>query len=109
SDQAHQAPRPGVSEDAPSAASAAPGAPAGPPSAFGFLVAGVAACMREGVAPAGNPVRVATNVWTALHGMVSLRQSNPLFAWPPLAEQVDDALSAFVGLDRASLASDAHT
>jgi AcrR family transcriptional regulator len=79
-------------------------AQATPPAAFGFLVEGVAGCMRAGIAPERDPVRVATNVWTALHGIVTLRRSVPAFTWPPLSEQVDDVLSAFVGLDRASLA-----
>ena len=89
---------------APQPASAADGARPTPPAAFGFLVEAVAACMRAGVAPDRDPVRVATNVWTALHGIVSLRRSVPAFPWPPLTEQVDDVLSALVGLDRASLA-----
>jgi AcrR family transcriptional regulator len=72
-------------------------------SNFGGLVDGVAACMRAGVVPppasgeAADPTRVATSIWTALHGIVSLRGSLPRFPWPPLEQQVDDAL---VGLLR---------
>jgi AcrR family transcriptional regulator len=65
---------------------------------FGFLVDGVEACMRAEVAPAGDPFRVATNVWTALHGIVTLRSITPGFPWPPLERQVDDVLSGMVGL-----------
>jgi AcrR family transcriptional regulator len=65
---------------------------------FGFLVQGVAACMRDGVAPAGDPHRVATSIWTALHGIVSLRGAAPGFPWPPLTQQVDDALAGLAGL-----------
>jgi hypothetical protein len=53
--------------------------------------------MRAGVVPVGDSRRVATSIWTALHGIVSLRATLPRFDWPPLEEQVDDAL---VGLLR---------
>jgi AcrR family transcriptional regulator len=66
---------------------------------FGGLVEGVAACMRSGAVPASaDPMRVATSVWTALHGIVSLRGSLPRFPWPPLEEQVDDALAGLLRL-----------
>lgn len=65
---------------------------------FGFLVEGVETCMRAEVAPAGDPFRVATNVWTALHGIVTLRSITPGFPWPPLERQVDDVLSGMVGV-----------
>ena len=54
--------------------------------------------MRAGVAPDGDPFRVATNVWTALHGIVSLRSATPRFPWPPLERQVDDVLAGLVGV-----------
>jgi hypothetical protein len=73
--------------------SAHPGA-----AAFGLLVEGVSACMRAGIAPADDPFRVATNVWTALHGIVSLRGSAPGFPWPSLERQIDDVLIGMVGL-----------
>jgi AcrR family transcriptional regulator len=66
--------------------------------AFNFLVEGVAACMRAGLAPDDDPFRVATNVWTALHGIVTLRNALPAFPWPPLERQLDDALAGMVGL-----------
>ena len=71
---------------------------------FADLVEGVAACMRTGVVasssagPAADPTRVATSVWTALHGIVSLRGALPRFPWPPLEQQVDDALAGLLRL-----------
>jgi AcrR family transcriptional regulator len=65
---------------------------------FGGLVEGVAGCMQAGVVPAGDPTRVATTIWTALHGIVSLRASLPRFAWPALEQQVDDALAGLLRL-----------
>jgi len=73
-------------------------APQAGAASFGTLVEGVSACMRAGLAPAGDPQRVATNVWTALHGIVSLRGASPAFPWPPLEQQVDDVLYGMVGL-----------
>jgi len=67
-------------------------------AAFEFLVTGVRECMATGLAPTADPARVALNVWTALHGFVSLRASLPDFPWPPLAQQIDDALQGLVGL-----------
>jgi AcrR family transcriptional regulator len=66
--------------------------------AFAVLIDGVSACMQAGVAPADDPFRVATNVWTALHGIVSLRGALPAFPWPPLDRQLDDVLAGLVGL-----------
>jgi hypothetical protein len=67
-------------------------------SNFGGLVEGIAGCMRAGAVPAGDPTRVATSVWTALHGIVALRASLPRFSWPPLEQQVDDALTGLLRL-----------
>lgn len=84
-----------------------PSAPAGSESGvvidhrattFGVLEQGIAGCMRAGLAPPGDPTRIATSVWTAMHGIVSLRGSLPDFPWPPLDQQLDDLLGAFVRL-----------
>ena len=77
--------------------------------AFMFLVEGAAACMKAGLAPPGDPLRVAIGIWTALHGIVSLRASLPQFPWPPLQQQVDDALHGLVGLRHSSVTADAAT
>jgi AcrR family transcriptional regulator len=66
--------------------------------AFGFLVDGVSRCMAADLAPQVDPMRIATSVWTALHGIVALRGSVPHFPWPPLEQQVDDVLRGIVGL-----------
>lgn len=91
--EAERANQAGPATSLPATITADPGA-----TTFGFLVDGVEACMRSGVAPAGDPFRVATNVWTALHGIVSLRSITPGFPWPQLERQVDDVLNGMVGL-----------
>jgi AcrR family transcriptional regulator len=65
---------------------------------FAMLVEGVAACIRSGAAPPGDPTRVATSLWTALHGIVTLRASLPRFPWPSLEQQVQDAIVGLVRL-----------
>jgi AcrR family transcriptional regulator len=85
--------RPSRSQERRTGGGGSPGA-----DAFNLLVDGVAACMRAGVAPDDDPFRVATNVWTALHGIVSLRSAVPGFSWPELERQVDDVLTGLVGL-----------
>lgn len=61
-------------------------------------VGGGAGGQASGVASPGDPVRVAIGVWTALHGIVSLRAALPDFPWPPLAGQIDDVLAGLAGL-----------
>jgi AcrR family transcriptional regulator len=63
-----------------------------------MLSEGIGACMRAGAAPIGDPGRAAIGVWTALHGIVSLRGSSPYFPWPPLEEQVDEVLTGLLRL-----------
>src|SRR5918997_967378 len=73
---------------------------AGSPGAAAFqtLVNGVAACIAAGVARPGDPFRVATDIWSALHGTASLRRATAGFPWPPLGEQVRGILEAFTGI-----------
>lgn len=40
-----------------------------------------------------DPLQVATAVWVALHGYVTLRESVPAFPWPPESELLDTLLS----------------
>lgn len=61
--------------------------------AIGALGAAVAA--RLG--PGGDALRATVHLWTALHGIVSLRASAPGFPWPPLDRQVDDVLAGLPG------------
>jgi AcrR family transcriptional regulator len=67
-------------------------------AAFQLLVDGVAACIAAGQARAGDPFRIATDIWVALHGMVTLRQRLTSFPWPDLEEQLAGILSALTGV-----------
>ena len=67
-------------------------------AAFQTLVDGVAACMTTGVARPGDPFRIATDIWSALHGAASLRRATMGFPWPPLEDQVRGILEAFTGI-----------
>jgi AcrR family transcriptional regulator len=67
-------------------------------AAFQTLVDGVAASIAAGVARPGDPFRIATDIWAALHGTASLRRATRGFPWPPLEEQVRGILKAFTGI-----------
>lgn len=56
---------------------------------FTLLVDAVTEC-RPG--RADDAFETAVGVWSALHGIVTLRQSLPRFPWPPLERQVDAVL-----------------
>jgi AcrR family transcriptional regulator len=75
-------------------------------AAFQTLVDGVAACIVAGVAQPGDPFRIATDVWAALHGVASLRWATAGFPWPPLEEQVRGILEAFSGIRYQDHSSD---
>jgi AcrR family transcriptional regulator len=51
-------------------------------TAFGHVVDTVAWCMDAGAIAAGDPFLVATNLWTAVHGVTSLLIARPDFPWP---------------------------
>ncbi len=70
-------------------------------AAFMVLVDSVANCISAGVAEPDDPFRIATDIWTSMHGMVSLRQRLPGFPWSPVEEQLTGIISAFTGIDRA--------
>ncbi len=70
---------------------------------FAILVAGIAANMASGTARPGAPQLVAAQVWTALHGIVTLRWAVPMFPWPPVEELVDAVLLGLVGLREREL------
>ncbi|MDP9363725.1 MAG: TetR/AcrR family transcriptional regulator, partial [Chloroflexota bacterium] len=65
---------------------------------FGSLVDGVAGVIAAGLAPPGDPLRLATGVWTALHGIVTLRAAVPMFPWPPVEDLIEDILVGLVGI-----------
>lgn len=67
-------------------------------AAFQLLVDGVAACIAAGLARPGDPFRIATDIWAALHGVASLRWATSGFPWPPLEPQVRGILEAFTGI-----------
>ena len=67
-------------------------------SAFQTLVDGVAECIASGVARPGDPFRIASDIWPALHGIVTLRRAYVEFPWPPLDDQVRSILEAFTGI-----------
>jgi AcrR family transcriptional regulator len=70
--------------------------------AFQTLVDGVAECIADGVARSGDPFRIASDIWPALHGVASLRQFAPSFPWPPLEDQVRGILETFTGIHYGS-------
>lgn len=45
---------------------------------------------------------VAFHLWTALHGMVSLRLIRPLMDWPPVETEVEDLVHRLIGPTRRS-------
>jgi AcrR family transcriptional regulator len=80
-------------------------------AAFQTLVDGVSSCMAAGVARPGDPFRIATDIWSALHGAASLRRATAGFPWPPLDDQVRGILQAFTGIpyqDRSTDEENAH-
>ena len=81
--------------------------PAGTPGrrAFQVLVRAVEACQRAGAATAtGDPFRLASLVWAAEHGLVSLRLSRPGFPWSDIDGLVDEAVTGIMGLKAGRLA-----
>jgi hypothetical protein len=67
--------------------------------AFQVLVRAVEACQTAGVATAtGDPFRLASLVWAAEHGLVSLRLGRPQFPWADIDGLVDQAVTAIMGL-----------
>jgi hypothetical protein len=67
--------------------------------AFQVLVEAVQACQAAGAATAtGDPFRLASLVWAAEDGLVSLRLSRPLFPWADIDGMVDEAVTGIMGL-----------
>jgi AcrR family transcriptional regulator len=60
---------------------------------YARLVALVEACIGD-----GDAFDAASTVWTAQHGIVTLRRTKPGFPWPPLERQVDRVLNGLVGI-----------
>jgi AcrR family transcriptional regulator len=53
-------------------------------TAFSHVVDDVARCMDAGAIAVADPFLVATNLWTAVHGITSLLIARPDFPWPDL-------------------------
>jgi AcrR family transcriptional regulator len=69
---------------------------------FQVLVRAVEDCQAAGVATAtGDPSRLASLVWAAEHGLVSLRLSRPWLPWPDIDGLIDEAVTGILGLRRA--------
>ncbi len=66
--------------------------------AFDGLVARVAAVQAAGAARDGDPVRIATLLWAAEHGLATLRAARDRFPWPPAEELVDGLIMTVVGV-----------
>lgn len=86
-----------------------PGEPDAGAEALGELVGALARCMDAGFAPRTDPLRLAVEVWTMLHGISSLRWALPEFPWPPLDEQVRQALRSIAGVRFAEDQNPART
>jgi AcrR family transcriptional regulator len=70
-------------------------------SALDVLAESIRRCQAEGgAADDADPARLAMLVWTALHGLASLRVTRPNFPWPPLDELVAETVRRLVGLRR---------
>jgi AcrR family transcriptional regulator len=67
-------------------------------AAFQVLVDGVAACITAGQARPGDSFQIATDIWVAMHGMVSLRQRLSAFPWPAMEQQLIGILHALAGV-----------
>ena len=62
---------------------------------FGLLLATTADCLPQG----SDPMPVALQLWTTLHGYVSLREVMPGFPWPDVTDFVRQLHTAHVGAD----------
>jgi AcrR family transcriptional regulator len=64
------------------------------------LVHSIIRCQEAGLSRSrDDPVRVATILWAAMHGIVLLRIDRPHFPWPPLDEMLDETVKRLVGFD----------
>ncbi len=67
-----------------------PGAPV-----LAMLRGALAAC-ASGLRPALKPDDAVVQLWATLHGIVMLRESRPMFPWPPLDEMVRSAVDSAI-------------
>ena len=68
------------------------------PRALATLVDAITACIAVGIAPANDPFRLATQLWSAMHGYVVLVRLRPDFPWLSMEDHVNDLIVALVGV-----------
>jgi AcrR family transcriptional regulator len=73
--------------------------PAAGARAFDTLVEAIAACVGTGRSASRDPRAEAGLVWTALHGVVTLRAAAPGVGWPDLGAQLHAAVGRLALLD----------
>jgi AcrR family transcriptional regulator len=62
--------------------------------AFDNLAAAVRRCLESSAAPAhDDPVRLASLIWTGMHGLVLARMARPTFPWAPVDVFVDEMVT----------------
>lgn len=66
--------------------------------AFEALIEGIHACVAAGRSASTDPEADATLVWTALHGVVTLRAAGPQLPWPHVDEQLTSLVTRLARL-----------
>jgi AcrR family transcriptional regulator len=69
-------------------------------SAFDRVVTDIAVALRVTIGDDRDAVLVGVHFWTALHGMVTLRDARPGFPWPDLETELDDLVDRLVRVQR---------
>jgi hypothetical protein len=54
-------------------------------------------CLDAGNASSADPYLLTLCLWTAMHGMITLRQARPYFPWPPTEQLIDTLLVNCIG------------
>ena len=63
---------------------------------FQILVDAVYACLPSASASEESAFAIATDLWVAMHGMVSLRRHFPVFPWPDTTQQLAGIIAALL-------------
>jgi AcrR family transcriptional regulator len=74
-------------------------------AAFQTLVDGIADCAKAGRSASTDPFGDATQLWTAMHGAVTLRQFVSTFPWPPLDKTIDELVTRIARVTPVGTAS----
>lgn len=67
-----------------------------PGAAVLAMLRGALGACASGRRPALEPDDAVVQLWATLHGIVTLRESRPMFAWPPLDEMVRNAVDSAI-------------